>query len=136
MRYALMASIAPSERLRRGLDQIVAGVGDEHDPIEMIAGAAAPATPPGSTSRASSWAKGVARTHALEALALASCCAGCRCASSRWRSRRADRRFADPVALSSTKPGNFPASALRRSPYSLRAGLQPNRAPWSAQPER
>jgi hypothetical protein len=36
MRYALMASIAPSERLRRELDQIVAGVGDEHDPIEMI----------------------------------------------------------------------------------------------------
>jgi hypothetical protein len=49
---------------------------------------------------------------------------------------RADRGFADPVALSSTKPGNFPASALRRSPYSLRARVQPNRAPWSAQPER
>jgi hypothetical protein len=47
---------------------------------------------------------------------------------------RADQGFADPVALSSTKPGNFPASALRQSPYSLRAGLQPNRAPWSAQP--
>jgi hypothetical protein len=46
---------------------------------------------------------------------------------------RADQGFADPVAVSSTKPGNFPASALRRSPYSLRAGLQPNRAPWSAQ---
>ncbi len=28
-----MASIAPSERLRRELDQIVAGVGDEHDPV-------------------------------------------------------------------------------------------------------
>jgi hypothetical protein len=47
---------------------------------------------------------------------------------------RADQGFADPVAVSSTKPGNFPASALRRSPYSLRARLQPNRAPWSAQP--
>ena len=31
-----MASIAPSERLRRELAEIVAGVGDEHDPIEAI----------------------------------------------------------------------------------------------------
>jgi hypothetical protein len=31
-----MASIAPSERLRRELDEIVAGVGDEDDPIEAI----------------------------------------------------------------------------------------------------
>src|SRR6266540_6605280 len=35
-RYALMASIAPSERLRRELDEIVAGVGDEEDAIEAI----------------------------------------------------------------------------------------------------
>src|SRR6266540_5380663 len=35
-RYALMASIAPSERLRRELEEIVAGAGDEHDPIEAI----------------------------------------------------------------------------------------------------
>src|ERR687897_3449056 len=31
-----MASIAPSERLRRELAEIVAGAGDEHDPIEAI----------------------------------------------------------------------------------------------------
>ncbi len=31
-----MASIVPSERLRRELDEIVAGVGDEEDPIEAI----------------------------------------------------------------------------------------------------
>jgi putative transposase len=31
-----MASIAPSERLRRELEEIVAGAGDEHDPIEAI----------------------------------------------------------------------------------------------------
>jgi len=31
-----MASIAPSERLRRELDQTIAGAGDEHDPIEAI----------------------------------------------------------------------------------------------------
>jgi putative transposase len=31
-----MASIAPSERLHRELQEIVAGVGDEHDPIEAI----------------------------------------------------------------------------------------------------
>src|SRR5438477_603685 len=31
-----MASIVPSERLRRELDEIVAGVGDEGDPIEAI----------------------------------------------------------------------------------------------------
>jgi putative transposase len=31
-----MASIAPSERLRREFEAIVAGVGDEHDPIETI----------------------------------------------------------------------------------------------------
>src|SRR5215207_8327252 len=31
-----MASIVPSERLRRELDEIVAGVGDEDDPIEAI----------------------------------------------------------------------------------------------------
>src|SRR6266508_6930517 len=31
-----MASIAPSERLRRELDDLVAGVGDEDDPIEAI----------------------------------------------------------------------------------------------------
>jgi hypothetical protein len=40
-----MASIAPSERLRRELDQIVAGVGDEHDPIEMIDRLRRPADP-------------------------------------------------------------------------------------------
>jgi aryl-alcohol dehydrogenase-like predicted oxidoreductase len=42
------------------------------------------------------------------------------------------RRFADPVALSSTRPRNFPASASRRSPYSLQAWPRPKRAPWSA----
>src|SRR5712691_10151875 len=31
-----MASIVPSERLRRELHDLVAGVGDEHDPIEAI----------------------------------------------------------------------------------------------------
>src|SRR2546422_6061660 len=31
-----MASIVPSERLRRELDEIVAGVGEEDDPIEAI----------------------------------------------------------------------------------------------------
>lgn len=31
-----MASIAPSERLRRELDVIIAGAGDELDPIEAI----------------------------------------------------------------------------------------------------
>src|SRR6266542_1581699 len=31
-----MASIVPSERLRRELDDVVAGVGDEDDPIEAI----------------------------------------------------------------------------------------------------
>ncbi len=31
-----MASIVPSERLRRELQEIVAGAGDEHDPIEAI----------------------------------------------------------------------------------------------------
>ena len=31
-----MASIAPSERLRRELDETIAGAGDEHDPIEAI----------------------------------------------------------------------------------------------------
>ena len=31
-----MASIVPSERLRRELDEIVAGVGEESDPIEAI----------------------------------------------------------------------------------------------------
>src|SRR6266852_1346569 len=31
-----MASIVPSERLRREFDEIVAGVGDEDDPIEAI----------------------------------------------------------------------------------------------------
>ena len=34
-----MASIAPSARLRRELDEIVAGVGGELDPIEAIGGA-------------------------------------------------------------------------------------------------
>jgi hypothetical protein len=43
------------------------------------------------------------------------------------------RRFADPVAISSAEPGDFPASALRRSPYSLPARLRPTGAPWSAQ---
>jgi len=31
-----MASIAPSQRLRRELHDLVAGVGDEDDPIEVI----------------------------------------------------------------------------------------------------
>jgi hypothetical protein len=31
-----MASIAPSERLRRELADVVAGIGDEKDPIEAI----------------------------------------------------------------------------------------------------
>src|SRR2546425_8991351 len=31
-----MASIAPSERLGRELEELVAGVGDEEDPIEAI----------------------------------------------------------------------------------------------------
>jgi transposase-like protein len=31
-----MAGIAPSERLRRELEEIVAGAGDEHDPIEAV----------------------------------------------------------------------------------------------------
>ncbi len=31
-----MARIAPSERLHRELDKIVAGAGDEEDPIEAI----------------------------------------------------------------------------------------------------
>ena len=31
-----MASIVPSERLRRELQEFVAGAGDEHDPIEAI----------------------------------------------------------------------------------------------------
>src|SRR6266516_3728836 len=31
-----MASIAPSERLGRELEELMAGVGDEHDPIEAI----------------------------------------------------------------------------------------------------
>jgi transposase-like protein len=31
-----MASIVPSERLRRELSEVVAGIGDEHDPIEAI----------------------------------------------------------------------------------------------------
>lgn len=31
-----MASIAPSERLRRELDEVIGGAGDEHDPIEAI----------------------------------------------------------------------------------------------------
>ena len=31
-----MASIVPSERLRRELTEIVAGVGEEDDPIEAI----------------------------------------------------------------------------------------------------
>src|SRR3989337_3296539 len=35
-RYALMASIVPSERLRRELTEIVAGIGGEDDPIEAI----------------------------------------------------------------------------------------------------
>jgi len=35
-RYALLAGIAPSERLRRELDQIIVGAGEEPDPIEAI----------------------------------------------------------------------------------------------------
>lgn len=35
-RRALTASIAPSERLRRELEDLIAGVGDEGDPIEAI----------------------------------------------------------------------------------------------------
>jgi putative transposase len=35
-RYALMSSIVPSERLRRELHDLVAGVGEEDDPIEAI----------------------------------------------------------------------------------------------------
>jgi Transposase, Mutator family len=35
-RYALMASIVPSERLRRELEEIVAGAGGADDPIEAI----------------------------------------------------------------------------------------------------
>src|SRR3972149_629891 len=35
-RYALMASIVPSERPRRGLQDLVAGAGEEPDPIEAI----------------------------------------------------------------------------------------------------
>jgi putative transposase len=31
-----MASIAPSERLRRQLEDVIGGVGEEHDPIEAI----------------------------------------------------------------------------------------------------
>jgi transposase-like protein len=31
-----MAGVAPSERLRRELEEIVAGAGDEHDPIEAV----------------------------------------------------------------------------------------------------
>src|SRR6266581_5251333 len=34
--YVLMASIVPSERLRRELHDLIDGVGDESDPIEAI----------------------------------------------------------------------------------------------------
>jgi hypothetical protein len=35
-RYALMASIAPGERLRRELEDVIGGAGEELDPIEAI----------------------------------------------------------------------------------------------------
>ena len=37
-----MASIAPSERLRRELQEIVAGAGDEDDPIERRSAGSVP----------------------------------------------------------------------------------------------
>jgi hypothetical protein len=31
-----MEKVAPSERFRRELDEVLAGVGEEHDPVEVV----------------------------------------------------------------------------------------------------
>jgi hypothetical protein len=36
-RYARMAKIVPSERLRRELDEVLAGLGEHDDPVEAVA---------------------------------------------------------------------------------------------------
>src|SRR5947207_15977985 len=56
-----------------------------------------------------------------------------------WKCTRADprevgpKRFAEPVAVSSTEPLDFPPQPLRASSYGLSAPLQPTPAPRSAQ---
>ncbi len=37
MGYARVAKIVPSERLRRELDEVLAGVGEHDDPVEAVA---------------------------------------------------------------------------------------------------
>jgi hypothetical protein len=32
-----MKKVVPSERLRRGLDDVLAGIGEEQDPVEAVA---------------------------------------------------------------------------------------------------
>src|SRR4051812_29679847 len=131
-----MAKIVPSERLRRELDEVLAGVGEQDDPVEAVARLGARlilqqaledevtevlgreryaragsggviyrngyeprmvkttsgaielerprvrnAAELGFESRV--LGKGIARTHALEALIIVASCAGCRCATSR-----------------------------------------------------
>src|SRR6266567_4059464 len=71
-----MAKIVPSERLRRELDEVLAGVGGHDDPVEAVARLGArlimqqaledEVTELGFQSQV--LGKGVARTHALEAL--------------------------------------------------------------------
>ena len=161
-----MASIVPSERLRRELDEIVAGVGDEDDPIEAIgrlgarlilqqaleeeltdflgreryerrgepiahrngyervtvkttAGPLELERPRVRNASALGFAseivgKGATRTHALEALVIASFLRACRCATSRRRLRKhstgrwcRSRRSAGsaPTRASATVPG-------------------------------
>jgi hypothetical protein len=31
-----LEKVAPSERFRRELDEVLAGVGEEHDPVEVV----------------------------------------------------------------------------------------------------
>src|SRR5213080_3866398 len=45
----------------------------------------------------------------------------------------ADQKFAEPVAVSSTAPVDFPIRPLRAAPYNLSVLLRPTPAPCSAQ---
>src|ERR687894_763023 len=98
-----MARVAPSERFRRELDDVLAGVDGEADPVERVGrlgarlilqqaledevseflGRARNASELGFESRI--LGRHVARTYALESLVICSFLRGCRCAMSRPR---------------------------------------------------
>src|SRR5215471_364295 len=52
--------------------------------------------------------------------------------SDRGRARGGPKKFAEPVAVSSTTPVDFPLRPLRAAPYDLPVLLRPTPAPRSA----